>query len=558
MHKLAALLTTAVATTAMAQSPLATLNLGGNQGNEGGGIYFDLTVNTTITITAINFRAGNTATNPAGSINTGQMNVYLGPTTFVGNVTNAALWTQVTQTMSGSITHNATGPAAGTLSPGPLATPIALGPGNYGVALESQAGIWNHNYSNPGNPTTFSNAELTLNAGAAQNAFLTGSIFQPRIFNGEIVYNLGGTPIAVASQEQYGTGCYKFNTSFHEIFPNPTGVDIANTTHLYTFQGDKYAVSSGATPYTAPVGANLVTFPTAAPSVVLASAVLGAPLPFPILYPKNGGVEIASDLEICSAGYITPVSPTTPAGVNAPDNSATVVEWYSAAERWAPHWKPFDPALGGMVSVGIIGGDVVISWEAVISPLSAANPSTFQVVFKPTSDVEMRFQTLSLFGGGSEPVIVGWTQGGGALENPLDLSVAVPAGFTTATFDNTPLDIQLSARPVLGSSPNFLIQGYDAATAVGATILSFTQFNPGISLAGVGAPGCFQYVNIDAINVFFTTPGQTTFPFINGGIPNNVTFNGILLYGQAATFTAGLNPLGVITSNGLRVLLGSL
>ena len=91
MHRLA-IASCIFAAAAFAQSPLTTLNVGGNQGNQGGGIYFNLTVNQTITINQIDFRVA-----VAGQA-TDALDVYLGPTTYVGNVTNAGLWTLVSST----------------------------------------------------------------------------------------------------------------------------------------------------------------------------------------------------------------------------------------------------------------------------------------------------------------------------------------------------------------------------------------------------------------------------------------------------------------------------
>ena len=79
-----------------------------------------------------------------------------------------------------------------------------------------------------------------------------------------------------------------------------------------------------------------------------------------------------------------------------------------------------------------------------------------------------------------------------------------------------------------------------------------------MGLAALGMGGCSQYVNLDVSNVFFITGPSTSVPFIPGGIPNTGTLNGVLLYAQSGTFTPGFNFLGVTSSNGLRVQLGSL
>lgn len=556
MRSLAVLFFSTLGTTLLAQSPLTTLAVGGNQGNVGGGIYFDLTVNTTVTFNQIDFRIGDEATGA------GVLEIYLGPTTYLGNVMDPSLWTLVatTQTVTPIVT---------TTVSAPLQTPFALGPGQYGVALRAGA-TFDHGYTNgtgctsttiPGSCTNsvFSNAELMIQAGAAQNAFLTGGVFTPRVWNGALHYTLGGTPIAVGAQEQYGDGCYGFYTSYYEFFPNPGSIDVANSSILHTFNGTTYDVGSGATPYTPPTATPVVL--VSGNSSFLATAALGGPLPFPVLRPDGaGGVVVANDLEIYTDGYIVPLASSTPTGI-ADDPTPTVNEFLNAPTmRWAPHWKNMDPAsLGNMtVEVEATTGALVVSWNMVADPNLTTTTSTFQVAFYPNSNVEYRYQNMSVAGGGSFPMLIGLTHGNGALDRQRDLSLAVPAGFSTQATDNTPLDLILSARPVLGTNPNFVVSGYDAATTVGARILSFTQFDPGISLAPLGMPGCFQFVGLDSTAVVFLSPGQTTFPFIAGGIPNNPVFNGVLIFGQAASFTSGFNPLGVITSNGLRMTLGSL
>jgi len=578
MLKLATLLATTLAVSVSAQcnpGTLTTNNVGGNAGNAGGGIYFDLTVNTTITITDINFRAGST-----GSGGAGQMDIYLGPSTYVGNVTNAALWTRVAQTASTIINQNATATNPGILTLGPLVDPntqlpgpITLGPGQYGIALASQATVFNHNYSNPGNPATFSTPELTINTGAAQNALFSGGIFTPRHWNGEIVYTCGGTPIAVASSEQYGNACYKYNTSYHELFPNPIGLDVDNQNHYFTADlgNSRFQLSAGATGYTAPGAGAIAAAPGPGLTSFSVATLLGGPLPFPIIYPRGGAVGIADDLEVCHSGYITPVdvagNGTTAAipNANAPDNTPTVAEFYGTAERWCPHWKTMDSSAGGAITVEVIGSpgsrQLVIDWAIV-------SGNTFQIVFhETTGDVEYRYQTMSGGGGGGQPVIIGWTQGNNALANEIDVSVATQTGtYATDPVDNTPLNLVTDARPQLGTNPNYVIDGYDApSTILGALVLDLFPLIPGVELAAFGMTGCDQNILAPTAIQSFVTAGATSIsiPIVQGGIPTSGGFNGLSFFGQAFTLTTNCagnpcNATQVIASNGLRVFFGSL
>lgn len=558
MRSLGFLAYTMLAAGAVAQSPLTTLTGGTNLGNTGGGLYFNLQVNTTVTIDRIDTLCGNAVGQGTGPA---VLEIYLGPTTYVGNVQNPALWALV-GTANGNVAPN-------TVANFVLSQPFALGPGNYGVALKSQSIVtapnvqWGFGYTNgvtctsttvPGScaNSLFSNAELTLRAGAAQNAFLSGGVFTPRIFNGAIHYTNGGTPVAVAAWESYGNGCNKARESFNELFPNPVALDVGNTTlSLGLNAGNGYDVVSGGSPVTAPSAtAPAATF-TDGNAFVLASAVLGTPLPFQILYPDgNNGLAVAADIEINADGFILPVAGSQTHSL------PTVTGFNGGVARWAPHWKNMNVTGGGNVTVEIEAatGSLVVSWNAVIDQ-GLTTTSTFQVAFSAAGTVEYRYGTMSGNGGGNLPVLIGWTTGA-TLDNPVDVSVAP---YSTQGLDNQEITQVMNNRPRLGTTPSFVASNIGGAP-FGVSLLSFLQVNPGFSLAPFNMPGCFQYVGIPGVDagvaqIVFPSGGNLTQAF---PIPNAIAFNGLLVYAQTAAFAAGSNPIGVIWSNGTRMLVGSL
>ena len=70
-----------------------------NQGNIGGGIYFTVTVNTTVTWTQLNYVASEVSATGNSSLN-----MFVGPSTWVGNVSaNPGPWTLVASTIRSSI-----------------------------------------------------------------------------------------------------------------------------------------------------------------------------------------------------------------------------------------------------------------------------------------------------------------------------------------------------------------------------------------------------------------------------------------------------------------------
>src|SRR5262249_43397647 len=90
-----------------------------------------------------------------------------------------------------------------------------------------------------------------------------------------------------------------------------------------------------------------------------------------------------------------------------------------------------------------------------------------------------------------------------------------------------------------------------------AVLFNFVQQNPGLPLGFLGMPGCFQYVGLTGAisNVYVVSGNSNNTNFL---IPNLPQFNGTLVFGQSATFSSGFNPLGVSSSNGVRMRVGSL
>lgn len=159
---------------------LPTLPTSNNQGNSGGVMYFDLTVTNPLTITGVDMNYTAIPNAQVGVL------VYTTSGTRVGAERNAAVWTLVGQ-------DDGQGRAAGreqrtTLR---LATPLAMAPGSYGVALVAVGS--GHAYTNgTGANQNFANADLALTLGAAMNVPFdpntATALNQPRVWNGGILY----------------------------------------------------------------------------------------------------------------------------------------------------------------------------------------------------------------------------------------------------------------------------------------------------------------------------------------------------------------------------------
>jgi hypothetical protein len=171
------------------------------------------------------------------------------------------------------------------------------------------------------------------------------------------------------------------------------------------------------------------------------------------------------------------------------------------------------------------------------------------VAFHASGQVDMRWQACSVQ---SHVILTGWSPGSG-VRDPGSINILTAMPIITSP-DLSALALAAAPRPVVGNQVVLTTSNVPAGTAIGAIIFSFTQHNPGIDLTSLGMPGCQQYVGLDSSVVFVPSGGTGTLPI---NVPNNPTLSGLHVYAQSATFSAGLNALGVISSNGLDLLLGT-
>lgn len=562
MRKLAILAAAALSTLAVAQSPLITstivANNGGNSGNQ---VFFNMDVNTTVTFTSI---ATSMYSGTVGS--TGSMDVYVKLGNYNGATTNSSLWALVASGPAPIV--NATGLGAALRNTCTFNTPFALGPGQYAFAMI--AGGFAFGYNNTA--AQVSNAELVFNpstrtglsaptttGGSAQNFPWLTPTFSPRTANLEINYTLGGTPLVPATWDRVGRGCYAFYQAFYENFGATTGLDLGtaggglyNSMKL-TAVGAQYFVGPGAN-----------TWYTPSPSATVFTGADDAEYPQALsqafLYPVGGVLQSTTVFNISTNGCVSP------GAANGTDFTPTVAEFLNNNPRWA-HWCDFDSLSGGSMSYEENGGKAYVTYDGVFLSGIATSPSQWQISFEfATGNVEFTWGAMSALGGGAWPVLIGWSPGGGVM-NPgnYDLSAVaanapVPPGpitFSTFPLDNPPLALDASARPTLGSSFNLVTSAIPTGTPFGIQILSFVPQIPGTELTFLGMAGCFQNLGLTgaSIGLIFPAGATATFPF---AIPNNPIYINTLLYAQSATASPGFNPLGWISSNGVRLTVGNL
>ena len=570
MNVLKGLLVIGLAPALAAQSPLTTIFAATHSvgGPFGGAVFFNLTVNTTITVSRLDI---NTASAP-GLQGTVRLYRTVAPlTTFSGSEQVPANWT---------LLATGTAYAAGLDTPTPACfqDPVTLTPGTAGYAVVL-VGL-QHNFT-PGNGANqnYSTAELTLNAGAAAQIgpwypegvvqpFL-GNAFNPYVWNGSIHYTLGTSAPRCSYNDEYGAGCGSRFASFFELFETPAQASAKLPGRSVTWIPDAYP---GVTRYSVlqtpgalidpTTHTPLTSFTTSIPGAIALDdgeavvAVPGAGFAHPggtansLVVHTNGIVSVASNLAWLEAQPADDWAPLVPALLDA-----TSTAWYS--------WHDFDLSGtgGGQIRIFDTGTAVVITWLGVESPpAGAGNPSTFQFVFDyTTGSVTLTWDSIAAAGlGGNyagDPYLVGYSPSGANLRPESEVDLGQDTVFDLATpADELPsLKLVCSGRPVIGQSVTYTTSN-ERGTPVGVFFASVADL-PGISPVGLdlgfaGAPGCVINLDISVVwSTVITSPGGTTFTLVL-----DPTFLGLEMYLQSAWLDGAANALGIITSNALAQL----
>lgn len=519
-----------------------------NQGNPGGGIYFNMTVNTTVTIVNLNYAAS-----AASAAGLSSLNLFVGPSTWVGNVSaNPGPWTLVGSTtpvnQPGAVVTGITGvmnPAGA--NPGP----VTFGPGTYGIVLQAVGHSWS--YTNGAFTFNSPGGEFSVATGGASNAFLTLPTFSPRTIQGSIDYTVGGTPMPFARRTPYGDGCYRFYRSIYELFPSSVSVDFNNTSMLWTLDSANNrwgAITAGTTP----VDTAIVTSPSLGhtdDSNIIINLAGGQP----ILFPNIGGIGVATTtVEMVSNGYLNLL------GTTAATSNPAVADWLTgSAVRMGNHYD-MDPGVGGTThyDYDALNQAHVFTWLNVPTFNIAGSTNTFQIACFSTGNIEFRWGAMSQLGGGAWPTLVGFSPGATSLDpGTIDLSASLPA-FTSG-IDQAPLKLEAGTNPIMGSTVQ-LTTSNASSLNLGlcfVTLADLPPFSPvGLDLGIIGAPGCVANVDINQgvgnliSNLGPPFPGMTV-PFVIPSGPPSIA--GLSFYCQSVWLDALQNPAGLITSNALNL-----
>jgi hypothetical protein len=197
---------------------LTTIYSNGNGGSNGGQFFFDMTV---LNPAGINLGQIAVSTGESGPLT---LSVYTMPTTYVGSTNNAAPWTLLT---SGA------GVGAGLNQPSIAdLTDVVIPPGTYGVSLVLDV-AHGFDYTNgTGTNQVYSNADVSISNGAANNVPWDPTPFTPRVFNGTLRYNcVGQAPVVYCTAGTSTHGCVpsiSANANPSATFANPCNISITN------------------------------------------------------------------------------------------------------------------------------------------------------------------------------------------------------------------------------------------------------------------------------------------------------------------------------------------
>jgi hypothetical protein len=361
------------------------------------------------------------------------------------------------------------------------------------------------------------------------------SIDEARLGPGALTVSVGamvpsGAPAALVSNTGQGCGGVICTTSVYEFFGSPASFDLANSGWTMTYANDSYTVGAVQVGYSSPSGGLLALGDDSEVAVNL-----------PWSFPYPGGST--NQLWVCSNGFVSAVS-------NGTEYNPTVAGHLSGAPRWAALWHDLDPSSGGQVRVDIQPSVVRVTFIAVPN-FSGGGSATFQYWFMSTGTVHVKYTTVT---GAGNAYLVGYSRGGGATDpGNRDISATLGTPWSLCGASGAAVALNASARPIIGTTLNLTTTNIPNGTLLGLQIFSLTQYNPGVSLAGIGMPGCELYLGLDLMTTFLTPGSSASVPYT---VPGDPSLAGITLMSQSATLTPGINPFGFASSNGVVMVLG--
>lgn len=356
--------------------------------------------------------------------------------------------------------------------------------------------------------------------------------------HGAFSLNVSGPPGAYGTATPYGTGCYLESRSFYDYFPNMGNFNLNSHSVRLVNLGNHYRVEAG-NPYVAPsASANLIARGDDTETAIPAGGTF--------IYPGGS----TNTFYVCMNGFVSMAT-----GNGTPYFSSPA-GWVAFPQAAYGTWHDFNSsaAASGQVKYETIAGVTYVTWDNVYS-FGSTNPSRWQLQFNlANGNVNMIWVSLNTTGTTTgEQFVIGYTASGGSVDaGSTDILSSIP--FLTGTVDLLPLTLSAGATvPSFGTTVTLTTSNYPAGSTLGVLVESLVQINPGIDLGGIGMPGCLQLLSTGVNNLQLPSGGSSS---MNIFIPNNTGLFGLPVSTQTYAFAPGANALGIVSSNGVQLVIG--
>lgn len=336
------------------------------------------------------------------------------------------------------------------------------------------------------------------------------------------------TQCTQATVQAYGAGC-PLPASVYESFASGPTFDLANTSLLFAPNGQGgWSVVPG--PGFTPAGGQTLS---------LFDDDVSLPLQLGFSFPHAGGATSA--IQVASNGFVW----LSTGNSDSRCCDGDPVLFHLDPASIAGFWTDLDPESGGTVRAQQDPANQAfhVTWTGV-PDFVLGNPQTFQISLFASGAFALSYATM---GASGQDVLVGYSPGLSELvAPPVDL---ITAPLTTGS-GGPPLTLGAvgGSRPTIGTTLVLGLSQQPASTVLGVLALGFTEL-PGISLDSVGLTGCLLHASLDTLSTF-------TLPSFALPIPNQPSLITLPIFAQGATLSPGVNPVGIATSNGLRLVIG--
>ena len=353
----------------------------------------------------------------------------------------------------------------------------------------------------------------------------------------------GGGGGTLATNALLGQGCINIpDVSSYESFGTAAGFDLANSAISLLHTGTGYTALPGIVSYVAPsASAQVLALTDDSEATVTLSQAM------PV-----GASGSTTTLTVCSNGFIS-----SGAG-NGTTFTPTPATFLAGPQAWwSVYWHDFNPTIAGSGQVKFeqVGNLAIITWDGVwdFGGTTAANANTFQAQFDVnTGTVHYVYGAMSGLGNGA---LTGFSDAGTSADpGSMDISAALPATYSAATFAVRPLTVAATSRPITGTNWNLNVTNVPAGGTIGVDI--FGLADPAIpDLAFLGLPGCGLRASLDLINAWIVTGNVHTHGLT---LPNSPALVNLHVFTTSAVFQPGVNAFGAITANGIDGKIGDL